>query len=100
MNFCEGCNLVFEGERCPKCGRKKLRAVREEDFCFVAQVDRVFGENLKANLEKENIECVLMPYGTGVSAKFALPLESCLLYVRYRDLASVCRMVKTARDGS
>lgn len=86
MNFCEGCNIACNGERCPKCGRKKLRAVNENDFCLVAQVERVFGDNLKDNLENGNIECVLLPYGTGVNAKFALPPENYLLYVRYKNL--------------
>lgn len=96
MNFCEGCNLAWEGERCPKCGRKKLRAVNEEDFCLVAQVERTFGDQLKEDLENEDIECVLMPYGTGVKSKFALPLESYLLYVRYKKLDHVRQIVKDA----
>ena len=86
MNFCERCNIACDGDRCPKCGRKKLRAVRDDDFCFVGRVDRVFGDNLKSNLEKENIECALMPYGNGFCSKFALPLESYLVYVRYKNL--------------
>ncbi len=94
MNFCEGCNIACEGERCPKCGRKKLRAVTEDDFCLVAQVDRIFGDNLKNNLESEEIECVLMPYGTGVKAQFAMPLESYLLYVRYKNLDYVRQILK------
>ncbi len=94
MNFCEGCNIVCKDERCPKCGRKKLRAVNDDDFCLVAQVDRFFGDNLKDNLENENIECVLVPYGTGVNSKFALPLESYLLYVRYKNLDYVRQILK------
>lgn len=94
MNFCEGCNIACNDERCPKCGRKKLRAVTGEDFCLVAQVDRIFGDNLKKHLEQENIECVLMPYGTGVNSKFALPLESDLLYVRYKNLDEVRQRLK------
>ncbi len=93
MNFCEGCNMACGGDRCPKCGRKKLRAVTEDDFCLVGQVDRIFGDNLKFNLENENIECVLMPFGTGVNSKFALPLESYLVYVRYRNLDYVRRIL-------
>ena len=89
MNFCERCNLACDGERCPKCGRKKLRAVAEDDFCLVGRVDRAFGDSLKNNLENDKIECVLMPYGTGVRSKFALPLESYLLYVRYKNLEHV-----------
>lgn len=96
MNFCEGCNLACGGERCPKCGRKKLRAVCEDDFCLVAQVDRIFGDNLKENLAQENIECVLLPYGSGVRSNFALPLESYLLYVRYKNLDCVRKIVKSA----
>ncbi len=94
MNFCERCNIACDGERCPKCGRKKLRAVTEDDFCLVAQVDRMFGDNLKNHLENENIECVLMPYGTGVKAQFAMPLESYLLYVRYKNLDYVRQIFK------
>lgn len=97
MNFCEGCNIACSGERCPKCGRKKLRAVNEDDFCLVAQVDRIFGENLKDHLENENIECALMPYGTGVRSKFALPLESYLLYVRYKNSEYVRQIVKNKK---
>ena len=93
MNFCESCNLVC-GERCPKCGREKLRPVTEEDFCLVARVDRIFGDSLKENLEHENIECVLMPYGTGVRSEFALPLESYLLYVRYKNSEYVRQIIK------
>ena len=94
MNFCEGCNIACNDARCPQCGRKKLRAVKEDDFCLVAQVDRSFGDSLKENLESENIECVLLPYGTGVNAKFALPLESYLLYVRYKNLEYARQILK------
>lgn len=94
MNFCESCNIACKDERCPKCGRKKLRAVNDEDFCLVARVDRLFGDSLKNNLEEEAMECVLMPYGSGVNSKFALPLESYLLYVRYKNSDYVRQMLK------
>ena len=96
MNFCESCNIACNDERCPKCGRKKLRAVNEDDFCLIAQVDRFFGDGLKERLENENIECVLMPYGTGVRARFALPLESYLLYVRYKNSEYVRQILNDA----
>lgn len=94
MNFCERCNIACDDEICPKCGRKKLRTVREDDFCLVAKVKRAFGDNLKYNLESENIECVLMPYGTGFGARVALPLEDYLLYVRYKDLDYARQILK------
>ena len=85
MNFCENCNIATADERCPHCGRKRLRPVADDDFCLVAQMDGLFGDSLKENLEKENIDCVLMPHGSGVRSKFALPLEKYLLYVRYKN---------------
>lgn len=94
MNFCERCNIACDDDTCPKCGNKKLRAVNDEDFCLVAQVERAFGDNLKRNLESENIECVLMPYGMGFRSRVALPLESYLLYVRYKNLDRVRQIVK------
>ena len=100
MNFCERCNIACNDERCPKCGRKKLRAVNDDDFCLVSQVDRFFGDSLKDMLENENIECVLMPYGTGVNSKFGLPLESYLLYVRYENLDHVREILKDASENS
>ena len=94
--FCERCNIVCSDEICPKCGRKKLRPVNEDDFCLVAKVDRIFGDNLKNILENQNIECVLMPHGTGVNSKFALPLESYLLYVRYKNVDNVRQILQNA----
>lgn len=94
MNFCEGCNIACNDERCPKCGRKKLRAVKEDDFCLVARVDRFFGDNLKENLENEDVECVLLPYGTGTSARVALPLENYLVYVRYKNFDYVRQIIE------
>ncbi len=93
MNFCEGCNIATEDSRCPNCERKKLRTVTESDFCLAGKVDRIFGENLKDNLAAEDIDCVLMPYGSGVHSQFALPLESRLVYVRYPHLSAVRQII-------
>ncbi len=96
MNFCESCNIACGEERCPKCGKSKLRLVTEEDFCLVGRVDRIFGENLKENLQKQDIQFVLMPCGSGVRSKFALLLEAYLLYVRYKNLEYVRQILKEA----
>lgn len=93
MNYCENCNIACKDERCPKCRRKKLRAITDEDFCLVGKVGRFYGDNLKENLENENIDCVLIPYGTGVNSMFALPLESYLVYVRYKNLDYVRQLL-------
>lgn len=94
MNFCESCNIACGEERCPKCGKKKLRPVNGDDFCLVTRVDKFFGDSLRDNLKNDDIECVLLPYGTGVNSIFAMPLESYLLYVRYKNLDYVRQILK------
>ncbi|MCM1043693.1 MAG: hypothetical protein NC350_05795 [Corallococcus sp.] len=94
MNFCENCNIACTDDRCHKCGRKKLRVVQDDDFCLVAKVNKLSGDIFKSYLESENIDCVFMPYGTGVNSKFALPLESYLLYVRYKNIDYVKQLLK------
>lgn len=98
MNFCQRCNIACDDAQCPKCGNKKLRAVSDEDFCLVAQVERTFGDDLKYNLECEDIECVLMPYGTGFRSRVALPLEGYLLYVRYKNLEYARQIINTTPE--
>ncbi len=94
MNYCENCNIACQDDRCPKCGRKKMRAVNDDDFCLVGKVDRIFGDNLKENLGNEGIECALLPYGTGINSIFALPPESYLVYVRYKHLDYVRQILQ------
>lgn len=37
MNYCENCHRVSDQTRCEQCGRRKLRPVREDDFCFLTE---------------------------------------------------------------
>jgi len=97
MNFCESCNACFPDERCPRCGRKRLRPVTDEDFCLTARVSRIFGDNLKCRLEEEGIACVSVPYGSGIHTRFALPMEDYLIYVRYKDREYVRQLIAKTR---
>ena len=94
MNFCESCNIATRDERYPHCGQKRLRPVADDDFCLVAQVERLLGDSLKETLENENIDCVLMPHGSGARSKFALSLETYLLYVHYQNFDYVQQILK------
>ena len=35
--------------------KEKLRAVNDDDFCLLGKVDRLFGDDLKSDLENERI---------------------------------------------
>ena len=84
MNFCENCNFVFEQEFCPVCGSKKLREVKDNDFCFVADSKISPCEELIDTLEERDIPFSTVPYGMG--SRWALPLTLFRLYVPYRFL--------------
>ena len=51
MFYCEQCNMLMQDNRCTNCGKKKLREVQNDDFCFFASLGadnaRYFEENLK-----------------------------------------------------
>lgn len=51
MFYCEQCNMLMPDSRCTNCGKKKLREVESDDFCFFVALEtdraRYFEENLK-----------------------------------------------------
>lgn len=85
MNYCEKCKMLSETEVCPMCESKKLREVTPEDYCFLLECERSFGDMLEEAMQKEALQCALVPCGTGVSTFFGLPLEHYEVYVPYRD---------------
>lgn len=85
MNYCEKCKMLCETDSCPTCNNKKLREVMPNDYCFVMECDRGFGDSLAEALQKEGAQCALIPCGTGVSTFFGLPLEHYEVYVPYKD---------------
>lgn len=51
MYFCEKCRMLMKDNCCTICGKKRLREVQDDDFCFFVALDtdraRLFEENLK-----------------------------------------------------
>ena len=82
MNYCENCRFVSEQAGCPVCGSKKLREVRDDDFCFLADSCMSPCETLVDILNENGIQYSAVPYGTG--SRLALSLSHYRLYVPYR----------------
>ncbi len=89
MYYCESCNVQSKTDVCPKCGRKHLREIRDDDFCFFRQMDSLSAENLKNKLDAENIGCALIPFGTGFRTVFGMNLEDYLVFIEYKHLGCV-----------
>ena len=85
MNYCENCNFVTEQTVCPVCSSKKLREVRDDDFCFLADSRTSPCETLIMIFDEAEIPYTAVPYGIG--SRFALPtMSKYRLYVPYRFL--------------
>ena len=76
MKYCENCHVAAELPRCPLCGGKKLREIKEDDYCFLTEMRAMNGEMLADILRGNGIECVSMPSGSGLNTAMALPLEN------------------------
>lgn len=84
--YCENCHVVNEQDYCNTCGKKSLRSPDNSDFCFLVEINSMFGEMFKGVLEDESITCAAIPSGNGVRSQFALSLENLRLYVAYGNL--------------
>lgn len=85
MKYCENCSVVTGGVRCPQCGGKKLREVKDDDYCFLIELPALNGDMLADILRGNGIECVTMPSGSGLNTAMALPLENRKLFVCWKD---------------
>ncbi len=86
MKYCENCCCATELERCPLCGTKKLRQIKEEDFCLLTENSLSFGEDLIGILKENEIHCSALPYGSGLESRFALPLSNYRIFVPFKFL--------------
>ncbi len=87
--FCENCKVVLaEKERmCPYCGNKKLREVREDDFCFFCEKEVMWGSMLAELLKQEHIRFYYKEVlGAGLAMKVGPYHERLHFFVRFSQL--------------
>ncbi len=84
MNYCENCFAAFDSPRCPLCGGRKVREIKEDDYCFLTEKSVLEGEMVADILRGNEIPCVTEPSGNGVRTAMALPLENRKLFVPWR----------------
>ncbi len=84
--------------RCIPCGRRNLREIKDDDFCFRRKLDAVSAENIKNKLSSEKIGCALVPQGTDINNILELKLENCLVFVEYRALDYVENLMQLEKQ--
>ena len=108
MLYCEKCRLPVEtlgempadGEdRCPECGRKKLRPIREDDPCFLIERDQIWSEVIEDLLKENGIPFLTKGrMGAGLAISVGPMFEKNRYYVPYSCLDRA-REVMTAVFG-
>ena len=85
--YCEVCCLPFEGNKCPKCGRKTERTVQPDDLCFLTEREDFWSEMLADVLKQENIPFTQKKVlGAGLAIKTGPMRERVRFFVFYRQL--------------
>lgn len=86
INYCENCRVACNEKVCPNCGKKKLRAVEDEDYCFVIEESESLNAYFGSELKNKNVETVIMPWFTALDTHLAVKASSSRLFVRFKDL--------------
>jgi len=81
--YCEKCHTLNEQDCCQSCGKNNLRNPDKNDYCFLTEVDSMFGEMLNGILEYENIPYSSLPSGNGIRSSLGLKLENYKIFVAY-----------------
>ena len=85
--YCEKCKHVFDGERCPNCRKGRVRPVRPDDPCFLAEKGSPLSGMLEDVLRQNGIPFLTGGrLGAGLSTYVGTILEVTRFYVRWSDL--------------
>ncbi len=94
INYCDNCRIVCGEKVCPNCGKKKLRAVDDEDYCFVVEQSNSLIAYFESLLKEKNVETVIMPWFSALDTHLAIKASSGRLYVRFKDFDTAIQTVK------
>jgi len=100
--YCENCQLVFEGDRCPSCGRNRVREPLPNDPCFICEKQIMWGEMLAEALKNNGIPVILKKkMGMGMALSVGPLSERCKIYVPFScmdDAMDICEELFSSDD--
>ncbi len=84
--YCEKCSLLFDGDRCPECGGRRIREAKEDDICFLTEKGQFETDMLAEVLEQNHIPFLKKGRrGAALTMMAGAMLESFRIYVACRD---------------
>ena len=80
MYYCEKCHALMKDNRCSICGKKNLREVQDDDFCFFVSLDADKTRTFEENLKLQNVPVVSLGSGLDLRTRTS---ERYKIYVPY-----------------
>ena len=80
MYFCERCNALMQDNICANCGKKKLREVQDDDFCFFVALETDKAKYFEENLKLQNIPVALLGVGLDLRTRTSGTIK---IYIPY-----------------
>ena len=82
--YCPHCHILTVNTRCPVCLTREVREPRAEDYCFLAEKEKLWAPTLADVLRQNDIPFVTESVlGAGLSARLGSSFERMRFYVPY-----------------
>lgn len=94
INYCDNCRIACKEKICPNCGKKKLRAVEDGDYCYVLEESNSLVSYFGNLLKEKDVDCVIMPWFSALDTHLAMRAPSGRLFVRFKDLETARQTVR------
>ena len=92
--YCEKCNRVFEGDRCPACKKSRVREPEPKDPCFLTEQDYLSSGILEDLLKQNGIPALKKDVmGAGMAIRVGPMLEYSRFYVPFEHLEAAKAIV-------
>ncbi len=85
--YCEKCCRIIEGSRCSTCGGRKVREPRQDDPCFLTELDYVSSGILEDVLKQHAMPLLTKNVlGAGLAIRVGPMLDRTRFYVPFDRL--------------
>ena len=98
--YCEKCSVLFEGDRCPVCGGRKIRKENGEDICLLTERGQIESDLLSEVLEQNRIPFLKKGRrGAALTMMAGSMLESFRFYVACSDFEAAHTLEQELFEG-
>lgn len=99
MYYCEKCHMLNEENHCINCCKKKLREVRDDDYCFLTEKEMMWCEMLKEILDNYDISYICeSTNGAAMGLNMGVAIERYQVFTPYANYEQASQIIKHMFD--